>query len=385
MHLGRFHATVYDLTEHFSARNIPEKLEECAVALDNYAQARDSSYLTSFRTNYEALLKSIEISDPDLKQPYAQQIILELAIADILDPIVTKHIQEIITNRAFDHAGIAADFRVLAEKIKKRLVHITNIDKSFSALKVEFERVDGLEAEVGILLPREVVGSSLSALTSEFTKLGKLFRAINELTGAHEYDPKVRTISSSWWQLFLELDAVQVLVWVTAIERIVTLFKSNLEIKVLQQTLAEKNIPSEITDMIEKEIDLRVKTSLHEIASDLRKEHAKIQDEGRLNEVETQLRQGLHHLAMRINQGSQVEINVGIPDEPTDQPELEEGQELDQNLLCQIEAQRAKIALLRDLRTRCRAASAETMEIDTKSPILLQYLSEHDATELKQN
>lgn len=243
---------------------------------------------------------------------------------------------------------------------------------------MEFERVQENEAEVGILLPREIVGESLAALTSEFNKLGKLFRAINELTGAPDYDPKVRTISSSWWQVFLDLDPSQVLIWVVSIERIVALFKSNLEIKDLQQRLATKEIPKEITDLIEKEIDRRVSSSLASLASEIRRDYAKIEDEGRLNEIETQLRQGLYHLAMRINQGSQVEINVAIPKAPEEQPTPAEGVEVDPLVQTQIEAQRTRIAELRQLRARGRSASVETLKIDGTSQVLLKYFSEEE-------
>lgn len=375
MHLGRFHATVYDLASHFRSAELPAKLEQCAASLDQYAQTRAQLQLDAFRTAFEALVTAAEIHDLDLKQPYAQQVIAELSVAEVLDPSLTEELHRIVKDRGFDHASIATDLRALATRIAKKVAQVTAIDKAFTELEVEFERVQDTEAEVGILLPREVVGESLTALTSEFNKLGKLFRAINELTGAPDYDPKVRTISSSWWQVFLDLDPSQVLIWVVSIERIVALFKSNLEIKDLQQRLSTKEIPKEITDLIEAEIDRRVTSSLATLASDIRRDYAKIDDEGRLNEIETQLRQGLYHLAMRINQGSQVEINVAIPDAPKDQPEPVEGVEVDAAVRAQIEAQRTRIAELRELRTRGRSASTETLKLDSAAQVLLKYFS----------
>jgi hypothetical protein len=373
LHLGRFHATIYDLASHFTAADLPAKLEQCAAALDQYAQGKTAAQLEEFRTGFDTLLKASEVKDPELKQPYALQVISEMALTDILDPDLPVDLHRIVKERAFDHAGIATDFRTLATKITKKSSQVSSIDKAFTDLEVEFERVEDNEAEIGILLPREIVGESLSALTSEFNKLGKLFRAINELTGAPDYDPKVRTISSSWWQVFLELQPTQILVWVIAIERIVALFKSNLEIKVLQQQLSSKEIPKKITELIEKEIDTRVSSALNELAAEIRKEHAKIDDEGRLNEIEIQLRQGFTHLAMRINQGSQVEINVAIPEEPKEPPASAEGEELNQEIQAEIASQQARITELRELCTRSRAASTETLNIDGASRVLLKY------------
>jgi len=378
MHLGRFHTVIYDLAAHFRTANLPKKLEECAVALDQYSQAKAASHLDAFRSAFEALLKAVEVADPDLKQPYAQQVIAAISMADLLDPKLTETLQAIVRTRSFDHAGIATDLRALSSEITKKVAHITSINKAFDELDVEFERVSDEEAEVGVLLPRKVVGETLTALTSELAKLGKLFRAINELTGAADYDPKVRTVSSSWWQLFMALDPAQVIVWVVAVERIVALFKSNLEIKDLQQRLASNDMPKEITDLIEKEIDKRVSSSLHSLAADLRKEYSRVNDQDRLNEIEIQLRQGLYHLAMRINQGSQVEINVAIPEEPKEQPAPAEGEEPDPQAQAQIAKQRERIAELQALRTRSRSASTETLKIDGAANALLKYLEEGD-------
>ncbi len=376
MHLGRFHATIYDLSLHFKKADLATKLEQCAAALDQYSQTRDPTQLDTFRSAFGKLLKSAEVTDSDIKQPYAQQVIAELSINDFLDPNITNTFQQIVSDRSFDHAGIASDFRALGVKLNTKVTQLKSIDSAFSELDVEFERVKEEQAEVGILLPREVVGESLSALTSEFGKLGTLFRAINELTGSTEYDPKVRTISSSWWQIFLDMDPTQTLVWIVSIERIVALFKSNLEIKDLQQRLSSKDMPKQITDLIENEIDKRVSTSLEALAADLRRDYSKIQDQGRLNEVETQLRQGLYHLAMRINQGAQVEINVSVPDEPEELPSKPEDEAPSQEIQSQIAAHRARIAELRELRMRGRSISTETLKIDGESQALLKYFSQ---------
>jgi hypothetical protein len=259
----------------------------------------------------------------------------------------------------------------MAATAVKKTTHLTSIENGFSALGVEYEKVDSESAELGFLLPREVVGDTLKDLTNEFGELSKLLRAVNELVGADEYDPRVLTISSSWWQVFLDLDPNQILVWVLAIERIVGLFQSNLEIKNLQQQLGDKKMPKQITDLIEKEVEKRVSTELKDLAAEIRKDYAKIEDQARLNEIETQLRQGLIYLAKRMNQGAHVEINVGIPEEPTPpsaDAEGAEGPEAFQQTLTQA---KERIEKLRDLRDRAHAASSETTAIGQDAPLLL--------------
>lgn len=371
MHLGRFHAVIFDLAQHFQSAALPAKLEQAASLLDQYTASRTPTQLDAFRASIEALYAAAKVDDPDLQQPYAQQVISELSLNEVLPPKLNDAIAKIISDKGFDPAGLSADLRQLAATATEKINQVVSIDEGFTGLDVEFERVPKSSAEVGFLLPREVVGETLKDLTAEFGQLGKLVRAVNELVGADNYDPRVVTISSSWWQVFLDLDPNQILVWVLAIERIVNLFKSNLEIKNLQKQLGDREIPREITDMIEKEVQKRVSLAIHDLASEIRKDHSKVDDEARMNEVENQLRQGLFYLAKRMNQGAQIEINVGVPDDQKDPKPPAEGEETSPELTSRISQTRERIAQLRDLRIRARAASVETIAIDHSAPLLL--------------
>ncbi len=311
-------------------------------------------------------------------QPYARQVIDDMRIADLLPPTFQSSITRAIAERSFDPAGLAGELRSIASAATTKTGHIAAIDTGFTALGVEYERVDSDAAELGFLIPREVVGETLKNLTDEFDELSKLLRAINELVAAEDYDPRVLTISSSWWQVFLDLNPEQILVWVLAIERIVNLFKSNLEIKALQKQLGDKEMPKQITDLIEKEVEKRVSTEIKALATEIRRDYSKVNDAARLNEIETQLRQGLIYLAKRMNQGAHVEINVGIPDEPSPPKDLAEGSDEAEAFQQSLTQARERITRMRALRDRARTASANTTEIGLNAPLLLTQEAQQD-------
>lgn len=380
MHLGRFHVVIEALAAHFKRAQLPQKLEQCAALLDQYSSGRTQPQLDAFRTAVEDLLTTSDTLEADLNQPYARQVIADMSIGDILPPTFQDAVKRTISEKSFDPTGLSAELRLVAASATKKTTHLASINDGFTALGVEYERVESNSAELGFLLPREVVGETLKDLTNEFNELSKLLRAVNELVAADEYDPRVLTISSSWWQVFLDLDPNQILVWVLAIERIVNLFRSNLEIKNLQHQLGDKKMPKEITDLIEKEVEKRVSTELKELASEIRRDYAKIDDPARLNEIETQLRQGLIYLARRMNQGAHVEINVGIPEEPAPPKAETEGAEPSEEFLQNLVEARGRIAKLRDLRDRARAASSETTVIGQNAPLLLTQEPSQDST-----
>jgi hypothetical protein len=371
MHLGRFHAVIDNIETHFREAKLSEQLEAAALALDQYTATRTDSHIVDFRTKLASALEDSETVAPELLQPYAQQVIDELSIRDLFAPRLRVAVDEITSAHGFDSASLSVALKRQAKQYLAKIALLKQLDTSLRGLSAEYTQVDDEKAEVGLLLPREIVGETLPELSKEFDKISNLARAINELTGVETYDSKIATISSSWWQIFLEVPVDQVALWVVAIERIVALFKSNLEIKGLQKQLSEKSIPEKILKLISDEVEKKVTAELAKIAADVVTRFGKIEDKGRKNEVETQLRQGLHYLARRMNQGAQVEINVGVPDEPED-PEVKEGEEQDHAVLEANTRLRARIADLRSIRTTAQTASETSLQIDKDAPLLLE-------------
>ncbi|ACM34761.1 hypothetical protein Dtpsy_3332 [[Acidovorax] ebreus TPSY] len=370
MHLGRFHAVVDHLERHFSEEDLINKLN-AAAALDQYNQNRSESHIAEFKNNLSAFFTSSENVAEELLQPYAHQVIDELGLTTLFPPTPRQEINKIVSANSFDSAALAEALRKQAKKYQTKIEYLIQLDKSLRGLSAEYTVVEDNKAEVGLLLPREIVGETLPELTKEFDKISFLARAINELTGEQSYDPRVATISSSWWQIFLEVPIDQVALWAVAIERIVLLFKSNLEIKSLQRQLSEKSMPENILKLISEEVEKKVSSELRQIATDITGQFSKIEDQGRKNEVETQLRQGLHFLAKRLNQGAQVEINVGVPDEPKD-PEVKEGEQPDQGVIEANAAARVRISELRKIREIGLKASESSLQVGSNAPLLLE-------------
>lgn len=372
MHLGRFHAVIYDLAVFSKKANLIGLLQQASSSIAEYASSRDEAALQRFKSEIAQAQKSSIITDEDLFQPFAQQVISELNLNEVISPEFPDNLNEIMRSASFDPNGLASALEKYSQKITEKLQLLKQLENSLDKLEVEFERVSDSEAEIGFMLPREVVGNKLSDLSKEFDQLNKLARAIAELSGdTEEYEPTVRTIASSWWQIFLDLTPEQIGIWVIAIERIVNLFKSNLEIKNLSNQLKERKLPEKIIKAIESEVEQRVKAEISKIAQDIRKQHQKGKDAARLNELETQLRQGLSYMAKRLNQGMQVEINLAIPDDPKE-PIADEGEKIDNALLKEIEARKKEIAKLTELRERARSISVETRSVGENAPLLIE-------------
>jgi hypothetical protein len=372
MHLGRFHATIYRLNNYYQEIEPIEKLNNLISHLQSFINTRNQEHLTVFKNTLEEILK---IPDPEknLAQPYAKQILNELKLLDDLGQPLASKIKTVITQNSFDQNQAITELTSIRDDLARKLNEIQKIDSAFTSLDVEYESVFSGDSEIGLLLPRELTGETLEELNQELQQINRVFRAINEITGSEEYSPKIRTISSSWWQIFLELDHTQIAAWVFAIERIVNLFKTNLEIKALQKQLEEKDIPKRITSALEKEVETKIKTGIQKIASDIRKKFSKTSDEPRLNELETQLKQGLTYLAKRLNQGAEIEINISLPAKPEKPKDSEENQEALAEYQNQLLAYEEKLKSALVIQSQAFIASQKTLEIEKDAPLAIKY------------
>jgi len=372
MHLGRFHAVVSDFVRHIDAAKVVELLEAASSEIGTYAENRDEGALKKYRNAIDKARGNSDVTDPDLMQPFAQQVIEELSLADLVNPNFSEDLTALISRSNYDPAGLSGELKKYSDNLAAKIRLVRQMENSLDKLDVEFERVAEGESEIGFMLPREVVGNKLGDLSKEFDQLSKLARAIAEMSGdTQEYEPTIRTIASSWWQVFLNLTPEQILIWVVAIERIVSLFKANLEIKTLSNQLHERKMPAKITKFIEEEIEKRVRAEIAKIAADIKKQHSKKRDQARMNELEIQLRQSLIYLARRLNQGMRVEVNLAIPEDPK-APAVSEGEGVDAGILRQIEERKAEIVRLTNLRDRAIAISREARGIGDDSPLLIE-------------
>lgn len=379
MHLGRFHTTIHRLSLYFNKNGLIEKLDLAINNLTAYVSSRSPEHFTSFKASYEEL---ININEPEnnLLQPYAKQTLDEIGISDYIGRKFSKTIERLVTSNSYDQAKTIEELQEFRNDLHEKITEVNKINSAFTALDVEYETVQPGENEIGLLLPRELTGENIENLGQELQQINKVFRAINEITGNEEYSPRIRTISSSWWQIFLELDHTQIAAWIFAIERIVSLFKTNLEIKVLQKQLEEKELPKRITSAIEKEVEGKIKKGIAKIASEIRKKFSANDDEQRLNELEIQLRQGLTYIAKRLNQGAEIEINISLPSKPKKPDGADEDQELLENYQTLLTAYEEQLKKVQDLQGKAFITSQSTLELEKDAPLAITYEDEAPIT-----
>lgn len=127
-----------------------------------------------------------------------------------------------------------------------------------------------------------------------------------------------------------------------ALERLLKVYQQILDIRLKHRELAENNdLPDEVLKPIADHVSEKMKAEIGSIAEDVIS-RAKLDDDGRLNELRNELTRQLDELAERIDRGFDVEVRAGeIPESTEDElDEAEVGRDTREAARTVLEAQK---------------------------------------------
>ena len=318
MHLGRFHYVTWLISDYFESNKLLVTFDQVAAQLQAYITTPTVESSESFRSSINALLKACSKTPLGHNTPSFQHIISDTSGDKYFGSGLENSLREIFEKQSMTPAEMLVDLQKFRKQLVSYLDSITKIAEEMGSLGVEYEMLESGEFEFGTMFPKELVGKTITNIEEELEHLDRLFKALNEIMGNGSTSPTVRSISSSWWQFFLDLDYTQIAAISIAIERIVALYKSNLEIQKLKREVEKNELGTDITNLFNQKIDEKLKAGMMGVAKEVRQKFQKNTDDERCNELETQLRMELVHIAKRINQGAAYEIRAGIPEKPKD-------------------------------------------------------------------
>jgi hypothetical protein len=317
MHLGKFNYAIRTLNLHYKQADLLTQFDQVISALTAYNASPTKDNSTQFRERISSLYEAIEQAPKYLQLPSLKEIVSEIGAANKFGADLRSRIDATISNSASVPVEMLQAITDLRNELEIFVKLITRLADAMEELHVEYDRLDGNEYELGLLFPKVLIGETLECLMFEMKHISRLMGTINELLGRANDSTKVRTISASWWQFFLEIDYSQVAAVTFALERCIALYKSGLEIKKLKREAEKLQLGDELLEKLDERIALKTKEGMDEIASEFRTKFSKEVDAARNNELQIQFRLELNHLMRRLSEGAKIEIRVPILEAPT--------------------------------------------------------------------
>lgn len=322
MNLGKFNDVIWQINSYFEENELVKLYELMMNSLQSQIASSTIDNVNIFRSQIDLFYEAARSIPSYAHMGSFRDVVNETKGQDFFGAGLEDYVNEIIHKQFVSALEMQSELQAFHKKFIAYVANIKTLATSLNSLTVEYDSFAEDEYEFSALLPKDLVGHTIENIHSELLHLDRLFKSLNELMGKGNTSPNVKTISSSWWQFFLDLDHTQIAAVTFALERIVNLYKSSLEIRKLKSDAEKLELNQEIINGIEIQVEAKVKEGMKAIAKELRQTYENNDDKSRCNELEIQIRQELIVIAKRLNQGALYEVKAGLPDKP-EEPEPE--------------------------------------------------------------
>lgn len=311
MNAERLHAIVDALKTEIAKTRYPAILEHLVVSLQAAVEDPGNPKLQErINTERESLRIILSHSVTNDFSPIWKQEVQAMEITDLLGTALLDQIESVLaaSEKALD--VVAAEMVQIQKRVMKFVRAINAAASSLHFFRIGNERLDPGLFEIGFMIPRRQVNNGLADLGNEFVELKQIIDPFSELAGENRPEVEVRAISSSEFQVLLMVAPPIAASVAYVLDRLASAYERIVHIRLMNKELAETEIPEDVLDPLSSYVDNLIQKEIEQIVEELIAKSG-IVDEGRLNELRTDLQLKINALAQRIGQGSNVEVRTG--------------------------------------------------------------------------
>lgn len=317
MHLGKFHGMINKLAIEYTKGNINNQILSVIAQLDSLAaNPGNPDVAKAFKTQLEVLRNVLSLSSFNAPYPTLAALLDSINGHQYVGHQLFQNIEDVIAKNGMTPQLAAASLRELLTKVAAFYQEVTAIDKAFTQLQVEFDRLDPGEGEIGISIPEPDGKRLLSDLAAVAKNWDKALRPFVELADPNHDAVEVRTISSSDWQFYLIAAPTVLLALSGALSQLNGLLQKLVETKKLIKQLVGNGMSETSMASLVNEADNMVNKGTRELAEKIVDEQHP-QDEGRANELKIEMTRSLKFIASQMAANVTVEVRY-IPPLPSE-------------------------------------------------------------------
>ena len=314
MNAERLHVIAIALKTDFAEIKLQQLLDALVQSLANQvSQPNQPQHQASVSQNLTNLYDSLSESKVNSFTPAWLDIVEEIGGMEFIEKNLSAAVKAIFERNNITPSVAQQELTQISARLKPFLSSINQLCNSMTALNIGHEELEPGECEVGIVVPRAAVSNSLHDFGKELVQLNKIFSVFSEIATDSRGNFQIRNISSSELTVFLEAAPEIAACIAIAIERIVALYKSLLEIKKLKGELESQGVPKKDMSGIKDHANTLMENGIKILVDDLIDKFHKNSDKGRKNELKIEAKYALNKLAKRIDQGFGLDVRI----EPT--------------------------------------------------------------------
>ena len=293
-------------------------MQQLRDALRNQANApQEPSHQQQVSDALNRLTSTLPNAPSNGFPPTWQEVLDELHLSPLLGNQLLESVQETFDRNQITPSIAADEVQRLTEQLESANNTVNQLVSSLASLEIGSEDLDVGDAEVSVLIPRSAVNEGLEALGDEFVDLQKLFGPFLEMGIGSRPPLRVRSISSSDFGVFVDVAPKVAALVAVAVERVVAVYKSLLEIRKLRQELSEQGVPDTELAGVDQHANNHMEAGISEVVDEMLP--ATDSADGRTHELRIELRLSLNGIANRIDHGYNIDVRAGPEPDSTDE------------------------------------------------------------------
>lgn len=316
--------TIYRLTldiyRDITDLQLIELLEALGSSLQAHATSPTESSQTAVAEARVRVLNALENSRFNSTPPTDAKLLKEMRVHPLLGSSLARNIDAVFAGNAVTPLIASEEFKQLVKEVNHLYEQADAITDAFSYFNTPPDMLEPGEFEIKVEIPCAAIDSELDRFGREVVKINQIIGVFTEIVTGSRESIKVRAISSSDLSIFLESAPAVAALVATSLERLAALYEKVLGIVKLHREMRSRDIPAAVLDPLKQHIDEQVKKGVDAIAKQIEKEAFARVEDGRKQELKTELRNSLQQIAYRLDRGFGFDVRGGnvSPEDDTD-------------------------------------------------------------------
>lgn len=333
MNAERLHAICLSLKKELDSQNLIPRFQELLNSLQRVvSQPQQPGHQTTFSQQLDQLYAALEKTPSDSFSPVWRQTLEEIGGAELLGKPLSTHVRQVFERNQITPATALEELKKMFEALQKFKQAIDSTVQGLRGLDIGAEELEPGECEVGVLIPRAAVKNNLNAFGKELQELNFIFGTFSELATGQRENYEVKSLSSSELMVFLAAIPPVAACVAHAAERVVSFYKTLLEIRRHKAELKALGIKEAEMKGITNHANAFMEEKIDKLTVEIVDTYYKGKDEPRRNELRNSVTIALNRIANRIDQGFNIEVRVEPVPEEKDEEKKASAKDLRQHV-----------------------------------------------------
>ena len=308
MNVERLHSLLWDLDHEATEKNFAQLLKQFHNTFNQSVtqpNPQTSEAFTSARIN---LVQVLEKSVANTLSPSTARHLTAIGGGEFFGNGMMEKLQAIIDANSATPGQAVASIQEHNQKANEYYAAIKSANQALGKLNIKHDFTQKDEYEVGVMLPADIFDNNIDELGTELHMLNRHMKVFGEIAGDDTSSPTIRSVSNGSLELFLNAvpDVAECIA--EAIQYVVVMYLSILQIRQHREGLKKSKVPKEALAPVLDHEKQRATDELNRIADEILKKHRAKPNKHRDQELKGHLLHALTYLAKRLDQGADFEV-----------------------------------------------------------------------------